>query len=154
MDFIVQHLDYVFYSLAGICLVIELALLGMSGPLLFVALGCFVTGLLISLGVVQEVGTAAVVAAVCSAAAAALLWRPFKALQNRPPALQTSSDMVGRILPVTARITQQDGRVAYSGTIWLARLDASHHEPADEGDRVEVTSVDGTLLLVRPHSKS
>lgn len=149
MEYFTQHQDYFFYALAGICLLVELSFLGMSGPLLFVALGSVITGVLISLGLVHSFSIALVVLAGVSLASAALLWGPLKKLQNKSVGPETSSDMVGKVLPVTARITQVDGRVSYSGVEWLARLDGSSNEPIEPENRVEVTSVDGTILVVR-----
>ena len=59
--------------------------------------------------------------------------------------------MVGKVLLVTMRITQVNGRVSYSGVDWLARLDNSNSDPIEVENKVEVTSVDGTLLLVKKH---
>ena len=149
IDYFTQHQDYFFYALAGICLLVELALLGFSGPLLFVAIGSLLTGIFISLGLIHTFSVAVVMLAGLSVASAALLWGQLKKLQNKEVGPEISSDMVGKILPVTARITQMDGRVSYSGVEWLARLDSSASEPIDAENRVEVTSVDGTILMVK-----
>ncbi len=149
MEYFTQHQDYFFYALAGICLLVELSLLGMSGPLLFVAIGSVITGVLLSLGIIHSFGIALVALGVISLASAAILWGPLKKLQNKEVGPETSSDMVGKVVPVTARITQTDGRVSYSGVEWLARLDSSSSEPIEAESRVKVTSVDGTILVVR-----
>lgn len=149
MEYFTQHQDYFFYALAGICLLVELSLLGMSGPLLFVAIGSVITGVLLSLGIIHSFGIALVALGVISLASAAMLWGPLKKLQNKEVGPETSSDMVGKIVPVTARITQTDGRVSYSGVEWLARLDSSSSKPIEAESRVKVTSVDGTILMVR-----
>ncbi len=149
MEYFTQHQDYFFYALAGVCLIIELSLLGISGPLLFVALGSVITGVLMSLGLIHSFSIALVVLAGVSVSSAALLWAPLKKLQNKEVGPETSSDMVGKVVPVTARITQTDGRVSYSGVEWLARLDNSSNEPIEAESRVQVTSVDGTILVVR-----
>lgn len=150
IDYFSQHQDYLFYTIAGICLLIELGLTGISGPLLFVAIGSLITGILISLGLIHAFSIAVVMLAGVSVASAALLWQPLKKLQNKEVGPEVSSDMVGKILPVTATITQTDGRVGYSGIDWLARLDSMHSEPIEVENRVEVTSVDGTILIVKP----
>jgi membrane protein implicated in regulation of membrane protease activity len=149
MEYFTQHQDYFFYALAGICLLVELSLLGMSGPLLFVAIGSVITGVLISLGIIHSFGIALVALGAISIASAALLWGPLKKLQNKEVGPETSSDMVGKVIPVTARITQTDGRVSYSGVEWLARLDSSSSEPIEAESRVKITSVDGTILMVK-----
>lgn len=149
IDYFSQHQDYFFYALAGICLLVELGLLGISGPLLFVALGSLLTGIFISLGLIHAFSIAIVIFAGLSVASAALLWTPLKKLQNKEVGPETSSDMVGKTLLVTARITNTDGRVTYSGIDWLARLDSLSSEAIEVESRAEVTSVDGTLLLVK-----
>ncbi len=149
MEYFTQHPDYFFYALAGICLLVELSLLGMSGPLLFVAIGSVITGALMTLGIIHSFGIALVALGVISLGSAAILWKPLKKLQNKEVGPETSSDMVGKIVPVTARITQADGRVSYSGVEWLARLDSSSSEPIEPERRVQVTSVDGTILVVK-----
>lgn len=150
IEFFAQHHDYLFYALAGICLLIELSLLGMSGPLLFVALGSVLTGICISVGLIHSFSVAIVLLAGLSVASAALLWGPLKKMQNKEVGPEVSSDMVGKILLVTARVTHLDGRVSYSGVEWLARLDSSSNEPVEAENQVQVTSVDGTILLVKP----
>ena len=152
IDYFSQHHDYLFYAIAAICLLIEIAFLGMSGPLLFVAIGSFITGVFLSLGLVHLFSVAVVLLAGFSVASAALLWHPLKKLQNKAVGPETSSDMVGKVLSVTSRITQVDGRVSYSGVEWLARLDNSSSESVEPENRVVVTSVDGTLLLVKKYS--
>ncbi|RYD97254.1 MAG: NfeD family protein, partial [Sphingobacteriales bacterium] len=103
IDYFSQHQDYLFYALAGICLLVELTLLGISGPLLFVALGSLLTGIFISLGLVHAFSVAIVLVAGLSVSSAALLWGPLKKLQNKEVGPETSSDMVGKVLIVTAR---------------------------------------------------
>lgn len=149
IEFFSQHHDYLFYAIAAICLLIEITFLGMSGPLIFVAIGGLLTGILLSTGLIHAFSVAVVLLAGFSVASAALLWEPLKKLQNKTAGPETSSDMVGKILPVTRRITSADGRVAYSGVEWLARLDGSSNEPVEVKGRVKVTSVDGTLLIVQ-----
>lgn len=151
IEYFSQHHDYLFYAIAAICLIIEIAFLGMSGPLLFVAAGALITGILLTVGLIHSFSVAIVLLAGFSIATTALLWGPLKKLQNRTTDAETSSDMVGKVLPVTMRITTANGRVSYSGIEWLARLDNSSSEPIEANSRVEVTSVDGTLLIVRKH---
>ena len=146
-----QHHDYLFYAIAAICMLIEISFLGMSGPLLFVAVGSLITGILLSLGLVHSFSVAIVLLAGFSVATTALLWEPLKRLQNRSTESETSSDMVGKILPVTMRITSANGRVSYSGIEWLARLDSSSTAPIEINHRVQVMSVDGTLLVVKDY---
>jgi inner membrane protein len=151
INYFTQHHDHLFYAVAAVCMLIEISLLGMSGPLLFVAAGSVITGILLSLGLIHSFSVAIVLLAGFSIATTALLWEPLKRLQNRSSKSETSSDMVGKVLPVTMRITSANGRVSYSGIEWLARLDSSSNEPVEINHRVEVVSVDGTLLIVKKH---
>ncbi len=150
IDYFAQHQDYFFYALSGICLLVELSVLGLSGPLLFIGIGSALTGVLISLGLIHQFTISLVALAVLSCASAALLWGPLKKIQNTPKKPETSSDMVGKILPVTVRVTQSDGRVSYSGVEWAARLETAKMEAVDMGNRVEVIAVEGTLFIVKP----
>lgn len=152
IDYFSQHHDHLFYAIAAICLLVEIAFLGMSGPLLFVAIGSLITGFFLSLGLIHLFSVAVILLAGFSVASAALLWQPLKKLQNKTVGPETSSDMVGKVLSVTSRITPTDGRVSYSGVEWLARLDSTGNESIEPENRVEVTSVDGTLLLVKRHT--
>lgn len=151
IDYFSQHHDYLFYAISAICLLIEITFLSMSGPLIFVAIGALITGILLSTGLIHAFSIAVVLFAGFSIASAALLWESLKMFQNRSSGPETSSDMVGKVLLVTMRITQVNGRVSYSGVDWLARLDNSNSEPIEVENKVEVTSVDGTLLLVKKH---
>ena len=52
-EFINTDHDRFFYVLAGISFILELSLLGFSGPLLFFAIASLVTALLISAGLIS-----------------------------------------------------------------------------------------------------
>jgi len=149
IDYFSQHHDQLFYAIAAISLLIELGVLGMSGPLLFFALSCLITGLLVSLGLLSGWEMEVLAVGVLSFSSAVLLWKPFKNYQNAKEAPNTSSDMIGRRLLVTAEIAGDQGRVAYSGIEWQARL-AEFGSPAiAAGQHAQVVAVDGALLLVK-----
>jgi len=150
-EYFAQHQDQLLYAIAGICLVLELALLGISGPLLFIALGCVLTGVLVSAGIIYSWEIELLLVALLSGLGAAVLWKPLKRWQNNGGGPDESSDMIGKELRATFTITQQKGRVAYSGIEWQARLEASYEEPIAVGDRALVVGVDGSLLIVTPH---
>ncbi|RYY76896.1 MAG: NfeD family protein [Gammaproteobacteria bacterium] len=152
ISYFAQHHDHLFYAIAAICMLVEISFLGLSGPLIFVAAGSLITGIFLSLGFIHSLSVSFVLLAGFSIATTALLWGPLKKLQNKSSESETSSDMVGKILPVTMRITKANGRVSYSGIEWLARLDGANSEPVEVHERVEVTSVDGTLLIVKKYS--
>jgi inner membrane protein len=144
-----QHHDHLLYAIAGLCLVLELGALGMSGPLLFIALGSLVTGFLVSLSILASWESEMVSVGVLTVLSAALLWKPLKRFQNAKVEPDTSSDMIGRSLPVTMVINRDQGRVSYSGIEWQARLAEGHSDPISEGSRAQVVAVDGSLLLVK-----
>ena len=154
MDAITTHFthnqDQLLYALAGLCLVLELAILGMSGPLLFVAVGSLLTGLLITMSIISGWEAILVSLGVLSSLSAALLWRPLKRFQNAPVAPDTSSDMIGRVLPVSTAIGRDAGGVKHSGIEWQARLVSSETQSIEVGARAQVVAVDGTLLMVKP----
>ncbi|MEN0037966.1 MAG: NfeD family protein [Cellvibrio sp.] len=150
IDHFAQNQDHLLYAIAGICLVTELSVLGMSGPLLFLALGCLLTGVMVSIGMISGWEMEVFSVAVLAALSAALLWKPLKTFQNAGVGRDTSSDMIGKVLPVSQLITRDQGAVAYSGIDWQARLDAAYTEPVAVGNRAHVVAVQGALLLVRP----
>ncbi len=149
VDYFAQNQDFLLYAIAGVCLVLELSVLGMSGPLLFLALGCLLTGFLVSLGAITGWEMEVLGVGILAALSAALLWKPLKKFQNAGAGRDTSSDMIGKILPVTQEITRDQGTVSYSGIDWQARLDSAHTKPVSVGDRACVVAVDGSLLLVK-----
>ncbi|WP_206099631.1 NfeD family protein [Rheinheimera riviphila] len=149
MEYFSQHHDQLLYAIAAISLLLELGVLGMSGPLLFFAFSCLITGLLVSAGLISGWETELLLVGVLSFASAVLLWKPFKNYQNAKEAPNTSSDMIGRQLLVSTAISQDAGSVAYSGIEWQARLAAGETGNIAAGTRAEVVAVDGSLLLVK-----
>lgn len=149
-EYFAQHQDHLLYTIAGICLVLELSVLGMSGPLLFLALSCFLTGVMVTFGVINGWEMEVLSVGVLAALSAVLLWKPLKKFQNAGGGRDTSSDMIGKVLPVTQAITRDQGTVSYSGIDWQARLDATCSEPVTVGNRAHVIAVEGSLLLVKP----
>ncbi len=144
-----QHHDHFLYAIAAIFLLLELSVLGMSGPLLFVALASLLTGLLVSFHVITGWSIEILSVGLLSIASAALLWKPLKRFQNAGGGPDTSSDMIGKDLPVTHTVTLHEGRVFYSGVEWQARLDASYTQPIVVGGRALVVGVDGSRLVVK-----
>lgn len=151
MDAIVQYFSqqpaHLFYTITGICLVIELGVLGMSGPLVFIALGSLLTGVLMSLGLITQWEMAILSLGLITTLSALVLWKPFKRMQNKRAAPDTSSDMVGRVLRVTQPVSRQQGAVSYSGIEWQVRL-VRDAEPVAVGALVRVVAIEGGLLLV------
>lgn len=149
MDYFSQHHDQLLYTIAAISLLVELGVLGMSGPLLFFALSCLITGVLVSLGLISGWEMEVLAVGLLSITSAILLWKPFKNYQNSKEAPNTSSDMIGRRLLVKTAISEDAGSVAYSGIEWQARLAANTTGSIAPGAHAEVVAVDGALLLVK-----
>mgnify|MGYP000867203534 CR=1 FL=1 len=149
IDYFSQHPAHLFYTITGVCLVIELSVMGMGGPLMFIALGSLLTGILMSVGLISGWEMAILSVGILTALSALMLWKPFKRFQNASSEQNTSSDMIGRILPVTQVVNRDQGAVSYSGIEWQVRLE-NKADPVAVGQRVRVVAVKGSLLLVQP----
>lgn len=150
IQYLLDNHDQTFYLIGGVSLVIELAILGLGGPLLFFGIAAFITGALSGLGVIsgweQEIFTVGV----CTAFLAIVLWKPLKNFQNSGGGPDTSSDMIGLQVPVSSIINQSGGKIRYSGINWNARLchDAGVESIAVK-DICTIVGVEGTTMLVK-----
>ena len=147
-EYIAGHHAEVFYFVAGISLIIELTITGLSGPLLFVAFASLLTGLSIDLGLISGWETEIFVLGILSAAITLVLWKPFKNLQNDSDGSDSSSDMIGKQVPVSAEITAASGSIRYSGINWNSRLVEGVSTPIAEGQNCIITAVDGNIMIV------
>ena len=153
MDYFIQNHDKLLYLIAGLSLLLELTLMGLSGPLLFFSIGCAVTGVLSSYGVLDNWESEVLSVGIFSVLSALVLWRPLKRFQGSEPVSDTSSDMIGQIVPVSEEVTLHGGRIRHSGINWQARLDGdSTVEKLEVGLRVEISGVDGNVMIVRETS--
>jgi membrane protein implicated in regulation of membrane protease activity len=150
VDYFLQNHDKLLYTLAGICLLIELTVLGLSGPLLFIAMACAITGLFVTFGFVSSWEFEVLSVGILSLSIAMILWKPLKQLQGPDKVSDSSSDMIGQIVPVSEQVTRNGGSIRYSGINWQARLDTnSNVESLDSGDRVEICGVEGNVMIVK-----
>ena len=147
-EYIAGHHAEVFYFVAGISLIIELTITGLSGPLLFVAFASLLTGLSIDLGLISGWETEIFVLGILSAAITLVLWKPFKNFQNDSDGSDSSSDMIGKQVPVSAEITAASGSIRYSGINWNSRLVEGVSTPIAEGQNCIITAVDGNIMIV------
>jgi membrane protein implicated in regulation of membrane protease activity len=147
-EYIAGHHAEVFYFVAGISLIIELTITGLSGPLLFVAFASLLTGLSIDLGLISGWETEIFVLGVLSAAITLVLWKPFRNFQNDSDGSDSSSDMIGKQVPVSAEITAASGSIRYSGINWNSRLVEGVSTPIAEGQNCIITAVDGNIMIV------
>ena len=151
MQYFIENPDHLWFLIAGLSFVIELSIMGMGGPLLFFAAATFITGLLVSLGVISGWEAEVFAVGVLTAIIAAFLWKPFKRFQNSGGKADTSSDMIGLNVPASAEITANGGSIRYSGINWNARLDQDSGCESIAADiRCTITGVDGNVMLVKP----
>jgi membrane protein implicated in regulation of membrane protease activity len=155
IDYLMQNHDELLYGIAGLSLVVELGIIGLSGPLLFFSIGCVGTGLLVTFGVLQGWEVEVLSVGILSGLSALLLWRPLKQLQGGKIVQDTSSDMIGQVVPVSEPVTENGGKVRHSGINWNARLDDNAQVTSlESGCRVRITAVDGNVLIVDQNHKS
>jgi len=148
-DYLQNNHDQLLYIIAAIALIIELTVIGLSGPLLFFSLGCFVTGLLVTLGAIEAWEFEVLSVGVFTCVSAVLLWQPLRHFQGNKVVQDTSSDMIGQTVPVSDVVTINGGKVRHSGINWNARLSESATvEALDIGLRVKIVAVDGNILIV------
>jgi len=148
IEYIAGHHAEVFYFIAGISLIVELTITGLSGPLLFVAFASLLTGLSIDLGLISGWETEIFVLGVLSAVITLVLWKPFKNFQNDSDGSDSSSDMIGKQVPVSAEITAASGSIRYSGINWNSRLVEGVSTPIAEGQNCIITAVNGNIMIV------
>jgi membrane protein implicated in regulation of membrane protease activity len=143
--------DQLFYLLAGLSFIIELTVMGLGGPLLFIAIACFITGFFISMNWINgweaEVFTLGLVTAVT----ALIFWKPLKSFQNAGGGPDTSSDMIGQRVPVSSDITVSGGSIRHSGINWNSRLSRNAEvEVISVNSMCIIESVEGNVMIVKP----
>jgi membrane protein implicated in regulation of membrane protease activity len=156
-------------------------MVGLTGPLVFVALGSLLAGLLISLGLLDAFNAAYLLLAL-SVLSSVVLWLPAQQAlgpqeshvsqesQEAQEAQETQetqetqeqqqtqvppeveATMVGKIVTVTSSITRSHGRVSDGIETWPARLDESSSAPIGIDCQVQVMAVDGDVLEVKSRS--
>jgi membrane protein implicated in regulation of membrane protease activity len=153
LEYIADHHDQFFYVVAGLSFILELTITGMSGPLLFFAIGSFITGVLISIGLISGWEVELFALGLLTVSITVLLWKPLKRFQDSGGGADTSSDMIGRQVPAASEITEAGGSIRYSGINWNSRLDEEAGVASiAEGDSCVISSVDGNVMLVKPLS--
>jgi hypothetical protein len=151
MQYLLDNHDHLWFLISGLAFILELSVMGLSGPLLFFALAALATGLLVSMGMISGWEAEFLAVGILSALIALVLWKPLKRFQNDKPTTDNSSDMIGLKLAVSTEITSLTGTVRYSGINWNARL-------ADSGDQIslpvnsqcEIVAILGNTMLVKP----
>ena len=76
MEYFLENPDHLWYLIAGISFVIELSIMGLSGPLLFFAIASLATGILITIGFIEGWQSEILTVGILTAVVAAILWKP------------------------------------------------------------------------------
>ncbi len=148
--FLESH-QLIWWAIAGLSLVFELGVMGLSGPLLFFAIASVITGVLVSFGLIDGWQSEVLVVGLLTAVITLVLWKPLKAMQNSRSKTDDSSDMIGLQVPVTEDITKEAGNIRYSGINWNARLAEDADVDVIENNRIcTIVAVTGTTMLVKP----
>jgi len=149
VDFITNNHDYVLYIIAAIAFLIELSVMGLSGPLFFFAIAALLTGLLSSFGIIEKWQYEVACVGVLTTVVAIALWKPLKQFQNQGGGPDTSSDMIGKVVPSVTEITKVEGQIRFSGVNWNAKLDESELESIVEAQNCLISGVDGNTMIVK-----
>lgn len=137
------------FLLAGIAFVIELAVMGLSGFVLFFAIGCFITGILSYAGILTGWESEVFSVGVLSCISAVILWKPLRRFQSKEIPVDTSSDLIGREVTCKKEVNLSGGIVRHSGIDWQARLDpVGDRIVISQGELCRIVKTDGTMLLV------
>jgi len=151
ISYFTENHAQLFYLIAGLSFVIELTILGMSGPLLFFAIASVLTGILIQLNIVSSWESECLAVGLLTALIALLLWKPMKRFQNSGGGADNSSDMIGKQVPSTSEVTHEQGHIRFSGIDWSARLTSDCQvKVVAVNTACIITGVDGNVMLVKP----
>jgi len=158
MGFIMEIYNYfsennaqLFYLIAGVSFIIELAVLGMSGPLLFFAIASVFTGLLVHFNLLMTWESQVFSLGILTALITFFAWKPLKQFQNSGGGSDTSSDMIGKKVPSSSEITHEKGSIRFSGIDWTARLSSESEEHTVKPDTpCIIVAVEGNVMLVKP----
>ncbi|MDP7593202.1 MAG: NfeD family protein [Litorilituus sp.] len=151
MQYFFEHHDHFWYLVAGLSFVIELSIMGLSGPLFFFAIASLITGFLVGIGLIPSWQAEILTLGLSTALITAVLWKPLKRLQNSKSKTDDSSDMIGLQVPASADITLNGGSIRYSGIDWQARLaEEANVDLIDNQSQCQVVAIKGNTMLVKP----
>lgn len=153
MDLILNNLSGFWFALGFLLLAIEILAFGFgSGVLLFGSVGALITGALLYFNVVSADWLISIASfGLASAAAALLLWVPFKKLQSGAKlGNDRSSDLIGHTFRLDSSVTRtENSHTRYSGVDWRVELsDNSVQEQLESGSRVRVAAVNAGVFYV------
>jgi len=150
IDYLFSNHDKLLYLIAGASLLIELTLIGLSGPLLFFAVGCALTGILVSLNLISTWEIELLFVGLFTLLTSLIMWGPLKKFQGSDPVSDNSSDMIGQIVAVTETVTHSSGTVRHSGIDWTARLsEEATGDSIATKQFVKICAISGNILIVK-----
>jgi membrane protein implicated in regulation of membrane protease activity len=150
MEYFLENPDHLWYLIAGISFVIELSIMGLSGPLLFFAIASLTTGILVSIGFVEGWQSEVLTVGLLTAVVAVILWKPLKSLQDSKDKTDDSSDMIGLQVPASSEIDAASGTIRYSGIDWQARLaEEANAVCISEKSQCLIVGITGNTMLVK-----
>lgn len=151
MQYFLENPAYLWFLIAGLSFVIELSIMGLSGPLLFFAIASLFTGILVSTGLLNEWQTQVFAVGILTAITAIILWKPLKKFQNSKTTTDSSSDMIGLKVPASTDISATSGSIRYSGINWNARLaENGSVDIINNKSLCEIVAISGNTMLVKP----
>lgn len=134
--------------------ILEIAVFGFGTVfLLFIAIGCLLSSLLLYTGLLAEsLLTASLSVAVISASAALLLWKPLKKLQsNHQSPEQQPNAFAGLTLTLAADLRPGESvRQRYSGVEWQVFKADNDDQVLAKGSEVEVVKTGVGKMWVQP----
>jgi membrane protein implicated in regulation of membrane protease activity len=150
IDYLFNNHDKLLYLIAGCALLIELTLIGLSGPLLFFAIGCALTGILVSLNLISSWEMELLFVGLFTLSSSIVMWKPLKLFQGSGSVIDTSSDMIGQRVAVSETLTKYGGKIRFSGINWNARLsEESTQQSIAIGEHVNIAGVEGNVMIIK-----
>lgn len=155
IEYINQHLSGFWIAIGFVMLATDALLFGFSTiVLLFGGIGALVTGLLMNFGLLPTTWVAGISAfGISTGLFSALLWKPFKALQNRKgEEARPHSDLEGLEFRLEQTIApDRPGRHRFSGIDWTVELDdGCADKEVEAGRKVRVVAVEVGRFRVCP----
>lgn len=151
MQYFFDNHHHLWFFIAGLSFIVELSVMGLSGPLLFFAIGSLITGTLVSVGIISGWQAELLVVGILTAVIAVILWKPLKSFQNSKVSPDNSSDMIGLNVIASSDITATQGSIRYSGIDWQARLcDACPVANISSENQCQIVAISGNTLFVKP----
>ncbi len=151
IEYINNNISGFWIAIGFLFLALEALLFGFSTIIfLFAGIGALISGLLMSAGVIPETWIAgASCFGISTGLSSALLWKPFKQMQNRSaPQTVQHNDFEGIEFNLEADVTPtQPGIYRYSGIDWKVEPDSQ--ETIIKGQRVAVVTATVGLFRVK-----